>query len=122
MTEINKTLILCLDDEIEITRALDLFLSRHYEVLTANHPNQALEIVKEHPDLKVILSDYVMPEMNGCEFFEEVRKINDEVHRIIISGYANDIDIQNHLEDETIHKIFSKPWKARSLLEYLNEV
>ncbi len=44
-----------------------------FEVLEAEHGEQALEVLKENPDIKIILLDWYMPVMNGYEFLKKVR-------------------------------------------------
>jgi two-component system chemotaxis response regulator CheY len=44
-----------------------------FEVLEAEHGEQALEVLKENPDIKIILLDWYMPIMNGYEFLKKVR-------------------------------------------------
>ncbi len=44
-----------------------------FEVLEAEHGEQALEVLKENPDIKIILLDWHMPVMNGYEFLKKVR-------------------------------------------------
>lgn len=117
-----QTTILCVDDEIEITKALELYLKRFFIVLTANNPLDAIGIVKSNPQIKIIISDYIMPDLNGCEFLEKVKIINEHIYRIILSGYANDIDIQNHIERNTVHKVITKPWRLKELLLLLQNI
>jgi CheY-like chemotaxis protein len=69
----NKPLILVVDDEVDITETYALFLDLHgYEVVTANNAVQGLEaLALRVPDL--IVSDCMMPHMDGVEFSRRVR-------------------------------------------------
>lgn len=114
--------ILCVDDEVEITKALELYLRRFYQVLTANNPLEAIELVKDNDDIQIIISDYIMPEMNGCEFFKRVVSINDKPYRVILSGYSNDIDIKSHMADHTVQKYLTKPWRLKELHQLIQTI
>lgn len=78
-----KKKILVVDDEISICLLLENFLSQDYDVVTLNNGSDALEWLEGNlPDL--ILSDIQMPEMDGYEFLENVRKRGFTKHTPII--------------------------------------
>jgi two-component system chemotaxis response regulator CheY len=52
-----------------------------YEVLEAENGKEALEVLKEHPDISLILLDWHMPVMNGYEFLKTLRA-NPQYHEI----------------------------------------
>lgn len=84
----NKPLILVVDDEVDITETYSLYLSLYgFEVITADHPLQALELmVARMPDL--IISDCMMPFMDGIEFSKRVKAdpLTRHVPVILMSG------------------------------------
>lgn len=68
-----KKKILVVDDEISICLLLENFLSQDYDVVSINNGLEALEWLEDNlPDL--ILSDIQMPEMDGYQFLDNVRK------------------------------------------------
>lgn len=69
-----KEKILIIDDEPDIVKLLGDFLTGlGYEILAAYNGREGLDVArKDHPDL--ILLDYVMPEMDGYVFLDELRK------------------------------------------------
>ena len=72
--------ILILDDDEIATKALKLLIKTQtdYRVVAYNSAFEALEYIKEN-DLDLVISDFVMPEMNGIEFLSEVKKIKSSV-------------------------------------------
>ena len=65
--------ILVIDDDPDILDVLELTLSGHYTVFTAPNGKEGLDLVKlKAPDL--VITDYVMPVMNGPQFVRELRK------------------------------------------------
>ncbi|MFA5064879.1 MAG: response regulator transcription factor [Dehalococcoidia bacterium] len=88
---VKKLVVLVVDDEERITYFLKSKLKiSGYEVLTAQNGKEALEQFHNNdPDLIVL--DLVMPEMNGFEFLQELRKFS-RVPVIILSAKSEDID------------------------------
>jgi len=74
--EKKKIKILVLDDEPNITNLVSSILELEgYESLKANTAKEALEILdKNWKDIKVMICDYRMPEMNGLEFIKKIRQ------------------------------------------------
>jgi HAMP domain-containing protein/CheY-like chemotaxis protein/signal transduction histidine kinase len=67
---------LVVDDDARNIFALTTVLENHeMEVLSATNGRQAIEIIKNQPDLSVVLMDIMMPEMDGYETLHEIRKI-----------------------------------------------
>lgn len=70
----NATLLV-VDDDPDILRVVRFYLTKQsYAVKTAENGQQALAFLTENPDVELILSDVMMPEMNGLELLERVRK------------------------------------------------
>lgn len=110
--------ILIIEDNDELRRFLTVILKDRYTVLEAANGKQGLEIVlKELPDL--IVSDVMMPEMDGIELFEAVKANNDISHIpvILLSAKASVDDRVKGLEygaDDYIAKPFNSSYlKAR---------
>ena len=82
--------IVVVDDEKIVTSAfktllkVEGFSDAHF----FNSPKEAIEFLKTNvPDL--VISDFLMPEMNGLEFLTEVKKMYPEVSKILLTGYAD---------------------------------
>ena len=81
--------VLVVDDEPRICKMLTKMLHpMGYRVSTAPGGAQALEIVKTET-VDLILLDLLMPDMNGAETFKNIRKINEKIPVIIITGYPD---------------------------------
>jgi len=86
MLSFDEKTILYVDDE-EINLSLfKMNFSRSFNILTCNTPIKALEILKERK-IKLLISDFKMPDMNGMELIKNVKKNNPEIICIILSGY-----------------------------------
>jgi DNA-binding NtrC family response regulator len=95
-----KTKILILDDERDILNVLERFLNRRamVEVVTVANPIEAIGMIK-NGDFKMLLTDIMMPEMNGVEVLKEVVKTRPDVKVIMMTAYST---IDKILECEKI--------------------
>ena len=82
--------LLVVDDEEGVRRSLKKVLERDgYRVLLAEDGSQAIGIVGDNPHgIETVMSDYKMPGIDGLETLIEIGKINPEMTRIILTGYA----------------------------------
>ena len=93
--------ILLVEDEPMVRTVAERALTRHgYKVLTANNGEEALEIVERGDEIALLISDVVMPIMDGPTMVREARKTRPEVPILFMSGYAEEqlrksIDIAN---------------------------
>jgi CheY-like chemotaxis protein len=104
---LNKKIILVVDDEPDITETYAMYLELcGYEVLTANDPVEALHVMTTRsPDL--ILSDCMMPNMDGVEFSVRVRgNLDSEAIPIILMSGAPE---RHNLDSPTYDLFIRKP-------------
>lgn len=82
--------ILVVDDEEGIRLALKKVLKRDgYEVFLAESGAEAINIVKKHiNEIETVISDFKMPGLDGLETLQQIGRINPEIIRIILTGYA----------------------------------
>ncbi|MFQ5638428.1 MAG: response regulator [bacterium] len=110
-TEKKTQQILILDDEEMVLTSLSSFLELEtdYQVVTFTKGSDALEYVKNnHIDL--VLSDYLMPEMDGITFLAEVKEIDPHATRIILTGYADKENAIKAINDVGLFQYIEKPW------------
>lgn len=83
--------ILLVDDEEEnLSSTKDLLRRWDYNVDTATNGAEALDCISgSHKDYAVAILDYRMPEMNGAELAQEIRKLNDDVVILMYSAYPS---------------------------------
>lgn len=82
--------VLIVDDEEGVRRALKKLLEREdYLVVTAQDGREAIDIVRScGEDIEIVVSDLKMPIMNGLDTLIEIGKINPNMTRILLTGYA----------------------------------
>ncbi|MCM0080401.1 response regulator [Geomonas sp. Red32] len=112
----NRIRILCVDDERNVLRALErIFMDYDYEILTASSGEEALQLLAEAPVVRVVISDYRMPGMNGVDFLKEVCAQRPETIRIVLSGYADTAAVVAAINEGKIYKFIPKPWNDDEL-------
>ncbi len=114
--EMNQSKILLLDDEEMVITSLRSFLelTTNYEVVTFTSPNAALEFVKEN-EIDLVVSDYLMPEMDGIQFLANVKEVNPQATRIILTGYADKENAIKAINDVGLFQYIEKPWDNDNL-------
>ena len=84
-----ETIVLVDDEEMVLTSLRSILaLETDYGVKTFTSAAEALEFINSQ-DVDLVLSDYLMPEMDGITFLAKVREIKPEIPRIILTGYAD---------------------------------
>jgi response regulator RpfG family c-di-GMP phosphodiesterase len=119
----NTKPILLVDDEVKVLYSLSRSLdeAEFSEIKITQSSQEALEIVKNTPDLALIVSDYRMPGMNGVELLEQVGKSFPDVTRIMLTGAA---DLETALEAVNRGNIFRfllKPCKTETLVAAIRD-
>ena len=77
-----------MDDDDSILRGFRLHLGRDFKVITASNGLEGLEIFKEHGDIGVVLSDMVMPEMNGAEMLGLIKQSKPGAMTVLLTGHS----------------------------------
>ncbi|MBE7204016.1 MAG: response regulator, partial [Parafilimonas terrae] len=110
--------ILLVEDEDPVRAVNSRALSaRGYTVLEAASGLEALAIVRENAQpIDLVVSDVVMPEMDGPTLLREVRKHQPDLKVIFVSGYAEDAFRKNLPEGETFN-FLPKPFSLKQLVE-----
>ena len=113
----NSQTIIIVDDEEMVLTSLNSFLSleTEYQVKTFTSVNKALNFVRAN-DVDLVVSDYLMPEMDGISFLTQVKKIKPEVPRIILTGYADKENAIKAINEVGLFQYIEKPWDNDDLL------
>jgi two-component system cell cycle sensor histidine kinase/response regulator CckA len=113
--------ILLVEDE-EGLRQLNArgLASRGYTVLEAGNGVEAIEVLERSNGVDLVVSDVVMPEMDGPTLLRELRTRNPELKIIFVSGYAEDA-FQKHLPADGQFAFLPKPFTLKQLVNAVKE-
>jgi len=110
--------VLVVDDEQMILRAVSWMLEHEggYEVLPANGPRQALEIIKNNPPVHLVVSDIEMPEMKGTQLIRAVAQLSPQTASLLMTGHINPVDVPDGVP------VLKKPFSKQVLLSAVQAV
>jgi two-component system cell cycle sensor histidine kinase/response regulator CckA len=116
-----ETILLVEDEEMVRSLTEKLLSSRGYKVILADTPQNALRIAREYDGvIHLLLTDVVMPQMNGRELFLELDGIRPGIKVLYMSGYAADV-IASHGVMEKDTSFVPKPFTAHALATKVRE-
>ncbi len=110
-------LIVIVDDEQMVTSAFKtlLKLEGFTNCVAFNNPKEAIEFLEQNkPD--IIISDFIMPEMNGLEFLSASKKMYPDVSKILLTGYADKENAIRAINEIGLYKYIEKPWDNDDLI------
>ncbi|TFB10115.1 response regulator [Candidatus Marinimicrobia bacterium MT.SAG.3] len=109
--------LVLVDDEQLVLSSLKSFLSLEtdYKINTFLSAIEALDFIEKN-DIDLVLSDYLMPEMDGITFLSKVRKFKPEIPRIILTGYADKENAIKAINEVGIFQYIEKPWDNDDIL------
>ncbi|TBR59596.1 hybrid sensor histidine kinase/response regulator [Westiellopsis prolifica IICB1] len=119
----NGELILVVDDEDSIRDITKTSLETHnYKAITACDGIEAIALYAEYRDkISVVLTDMLMPSMDGLTTIRTLKKINPQVKIIAVSGLASTEKV-NAATDIGVKAFLSKPYTAKQLLQTIGVV
>ncbi len=113
----NETVLLVEDETSILVMAAAMLERQGYKVLSASAPKEAIRLADEHKGkIDLLLTDVVMPEMNGWDLAKEILALCPDIRQLFMSGYTADV-IAHHGALETGVHFLQKPFTARILLE-----
>ena len=107
--------ILIVDDEAPNLESLRDILGSSYPVTTCLRAGEALEKIAAGEDYSVIISDYMMPEMSGVEFFKELKQRQHSAPRIMVTGFAALDNVIAAINDGGVFQYVTKPVRPEQL-------
>lgn len=113
----SKNIVVVDDDNIVLsTLKMLLELEGFSNVNYFDDAKKALEFIKNGQRPELVLSDFLMPEMNGIEFLAEVKKFLPDVSTILLTGYADKENAIKAINTVGIYKYIEKPWDNEDLI------
>ena len=114
--------ILVVDDEVHIARTTAMILEKNgYKAFTAAEGAEALAVYEMHVDeIKIVLTDVIMPGMSGVQLALALKEINPRVKIIASTGQASE-NRQSQLHAAGVNTILRKPYDAKKLLTTLHD-
>ena len=110
-----REVILVVEDEPAVRRfSVDALTELGYSVLEADSGTAALQLLDRHPEINLMFTDVVMPEMNGRRLADEALKRRPELRILFTTGYTRNAIVHNGVLDVGVHLI-GKPFSLDAL-------
>jgi len=103
------------DEEIVLVALRDTLRQQGYEVEAAADAVRALAVLKRHP-VAVVLTDQQMPALTGLEFLAQVKQIQPDATRILITAVLNLNTVIDAINKAEVFRFVLKPWQREDLL------
>lgn len=116
-----KDKILYIDDEQNNLLSFKAAFRTKYNVLTALTPMQAVALLMEHEDIKIIFCDQRMPDIDGVDLLEQIKSLFPLAVRILITGYTDVNDVINAINRGNVFQYIKKPWNEQELQDVIEE-
>jgi putative two-component system response regulator len=105
----NKSLLI-VDDDNNVISSLKRALHReNYDIRAVGSALEGLEIVRRH-EIGVVISDRMMPLMDGVQFLAEVKKLAPDTVRILLTGYGSLENAMEAIRSTQLFGYLTKPW------------
>jgi len=117
----SETVLLVEDEEALLQMTETMLRHLGYSVLPASTPGEAIRLAAEPGrDIRLLITDVIMPEMNGRELAEAVRSIRPGIKHLFVSGYSTDVIAPSGVLEEGV-RFVQKPFTMRELGEKIRE-
>lgn len=113
--------ILYVDDEVINLELLQLTFMNDFQVITAKSAREGLGELDHDPDIRVVISDLKMPEMNGLDFIKVVKKQDPGKICMLLTGFMESDVMLEGFNKELIFRYLMKPWEKDQLKETILE-
>jgi response regulator RpfG family c-di-GMP phosphodiesterase len=103
------------DEEVVLVSLRDLLMREGYQVTTAPNAVEALAHLKEQA-YSVVITDHQMPMLTGLEFLAQVKQMQPDATRILITAVLNLATVIDSINKGEIYRFIVKPWLREELL------
>jgi DNA-binding NtrC family response regulator len=115
--ESGQPTVTIVDDEDMVITSVRAFLNleTEYNINGFTDPEEAARFLETHP-VDVIVSDYLMPKMNGIQLLGKAKQLQPEAARVLLTGHADKQSAIQAINDVGLFQYLEKPWDNAQLL------
>jgi PAS domain S-box-containing protein len=118
----SETILLVEDEAMILDIGTTMLEMQGYRVLAAATPGEALRLARKHVgEIHLLMTDVVMPEMNGRDLAKQILSLYPNIKRLFMSGYTADVIAHHGVLDEGVH-FLQKPFTLESLTAKVRDV
>jgi len=117
----NETILVVEDEPMILNLAKTMLEHSGYKVLPAMSPGEAIETAEKHEgEIRLLITDVIMPEMNGRELAKRILAIYPDVKRLFMSGYTANVIAHHGVLDKGVH-FLQKPFSFKDFTDKIRE-
>lgn len=116
-----KPHILYVDDEMDNLTVFKSTFRRDYKIHLANSAEEGQEILRQNPQIEVIITDQRMPEVTGVEFLEKTVVEYPDSVRMILTGFSDVEAIIDSINRGQVFRYITKPWDKEALKQIIDD-
>jgi PAS domain S-box-containing protein len=114
--------VLLVEDDMTVRNLTKMFLTRAgYHIMEATNGTDAIEVAKSNADIHLLVTDVIMPHMNGKELALIIQKIHPNIKILFISGYTDNTIVHQGILEEGVN-FLQKPFSNKEFLEKVRRV
>lgn len=124
MSQTNATILLVEDEELLRAGVQEMLEIQGFRVISAPNGQEALACLTSEP-IDLVITDLVMPQMNGIDFVQQLRQIRPDVPVIVVSGSTRNIMQRYGIDTIQVpgaNASLSKPFKSTDLLTQIRDL
>lgn len=119
---LGETILLVEDEPGFLSMGKRLLQNLNYNVIAASGPDEAMELAHKNSDkIHLLITDVVMPQMNGRDLAGRIKTLNPDIKVIFMSGYTANVIAHHGVLDKGVHFI-QKPFSTNSMSIKVREV
>ncbi len=119
---VSSSTILLVEDEARVREVTRRILeSTGYDVLAAATGEEAIRLHEKAGKVAALLTDVIMPDMNGKELMLKIRELQPDVECVFMSGYTDDVIAQHGVLEPGVNFV-EKPFSTAALVDKLQQV
>jgi len=109
--------VMIVDDEEMVITSVRAFLrlETDYHIFGFSNPEDAAKFLETNP-VDVVVSDYLMPRMNGLQLLTKAKEYQPESARVLLTGHADKQSAIQAINDVGLYQYIEKPWDNQQLL------
>lgn len=121
MAQAERKRILVVDDEELVVKSVKSLLTMEtpHDVVTYTSCGQALIAIRQM-HIHLVISDFLMPEMDGVTFLKHVRSLYPEAPLMILTGYGDKTSAIRAINEVGLYQYIEKPWDNTDLLHVID--
>ncbi len=118
----SETILLVEDETMILEMTATMLESLGYDVLKVGRPKEALILAEDYEfEIHLLLTDVIMPEMNGRDLADEIRNLHPDLKALFMSGYPADVIADHGLLEDGI-SFLQKPFSTQDIANKVREV